>query len=310
LKQEGLLEVRIGRIQLENPLILASGILGTNAEILCRLAKAGFAAVTTKSIGPYPNEGHPGPNVIEVPCGFINAIGLRNPGIDVFSEEIKKFKKICKKPLIVSIYANDTEGYGRVAKVAENSGADVIEVNVSCPHSKEKILNIGLDARLTAEVIEEVKKNVKRIPIFIKLPGNTNIPSFLDVAKSAIDSGIDGFVAINTLPAIAIDIEIGKPILGFKVGGLSGPAIKHVALRLVYELRKVTDLPIIGVGGITNYRDVLEFIATGANAVQIGSAIGKYGTKIIRRILRNLTRYLEKEKKNITDYFCMIMKDN
>ncbi|MGQ4832663.1 MAG: dihydroorotate dehydrogenase [Candidatus Asgardarchaeia archaeon] len=303
-----MLSTEIGEIKLENPLILASGILGTNAQILSRLAKAGFAAVTTKSIGPFPNEGHPGPNVIEVKCGFINAIGLRNPGIDSFVKEIKLYKKLCKKPIFVSIYANDTEGYGYVARKAIKAGADALEINVSCPHSKEGVLNIGLNPKLTSEVVMTVKSESHRKPIFLKMPGNTNVPSFIDVAKAAVRAGVDGFVVANTLPAIAVDVFTKKTVLGFKIGGLSGPAIKHVTLRLVYELRKITELPIIGVGGIEKYTDVLEYMMVGANAVQVGSAVGKYGIRIVRRILKRLSKFLKEEEKSVRDYYMLAFK--
>ena len=279
-------------VKLENPLVLASGVLGNTSELLIRVAKAGAGAVTTKSIGPRPNPGYRGPNIVEVSCGYVNAMGLPNPGAENFKGEIEKYKNETDTPIIASVYGSTEEDFAFVAKKLANAGADIIELNVSCPHSREGIINIGLNPRATRSIVEAVKSEVK-VPVFVKMPGNTNIPSLLEVAKEAINGGVDGFTAINTLPAMAIDIETFKPLIGYGVGGLSGPAIKPVAIRIVYELRKITDLPIIGVGGVTNYRDVIEFILAGANAVGIGTAlVWDPEIKIFERIKRGIKEYM------------------
>ncbi len=287
----------LGKIKLENPLVLASGILGNTADLLVRVARAGAGAVTTKSIGPRENMGHPSPNIVEVNCGYINAMGLPNPGIQKFVEEVKKYKLTCSKPLIGSIYGSTEKEYALVAEKMSEAGADIIELNVSCPHSKEGIINIGWDAKLVSRVVKSVKDVVNK-PVFLKLPGNTNIKSLKEVVNSAIKYGIDGFTAINTLPAMAIDVETMLPILGNTVGGLSGPAIKPIGVRIVYELRKITDLPIIGVGGVKTHIDVLEYVLAGANAVAIGSAlVHDKEITIFKEIQKNLEEYLA--KKNI-----------
>ncbi len=262
----------LGKIKLENPLVLASGILGNTADLLIRVAKSGAGAVTTKSIGPRENMGHPSPNIVEVECGYINAMGLPNPGILKFVGEIRKYKLKCRKPLIGSIYGSTEKEYGFVAERMDEAGADIIELNVSCPHSRENIINIGWDPKLVSNVIKNVKEVVDK-PVFLKLPGNTNLKNLRDVVNAAIKHEVDGFTAINTLPAMAVDVETMLPILGNKVGGLSGLAVKPIGVRIVYEVRKITDLPIIGVGGVRTYRDVLEYILVGANAVAMGSAL-------------------------------------
>jgi len=232
---------------------------------------------------------------VEVACGYINAMGLPNPGVASFKEEIRKYKKETNTPLIASVYGSTEDEFTIVSKELAKAGADIIELNVSCPHSKEEIINIGLDPKATRNVVEAVKSEVK-LPVFVKMPGNTNISNLLEVAKEAIRGGVDGFTAINTLPAMVIDIETFKPMLGYGVGGLSGPAIKPVAIRVVFELRKITDLPIIGVGGATSYRDVVEFILAGANAVGIGTAlVWDPEIKIFEKIQRELKDYMNRK---------------
>ena len=303
------LSVELTGIKLGNPLILASGILGNTAELLVRVAKAGAGAVTTKSIGPTKNEGHKGPNIVEVDCGYINAMGLPNPGVQIFKEEIKRYKELCETPIIASIFGATEDEFAYVASELHKAGADLIELNVSCPHSKEEILNIGLNPEATKKVVKAVK-NVVKAPIFLKVPGNTNIESLKKVLLAAISAGIDGFTAINTLPAMSIDVETQKPILGFGIGGLSGPAIKPVAVRIVYEIRKMTTLPIIGVGGITTYEDVIEFLIAGANAVGIGTALVKdKELKTFKKITEGLLSYMRrKEIVTINDLSGIIVK--
>ncbi|MGQ4892537.1 MAG: dihydroorotate dehydrogenase [Candidatus Njordarchaeia archaeon] len=289
------LEIKLGKIKLDNPLILASGILGNTAELLIRVAKAGAGAVTTKSIGLRENRGHPEPNIVQVECGYLNAMGLPNPGVDAFVEEIQIYKKNCKKPLIASVFGTNEDEYSQVAEKLYRAGADIIELNVSCPHSKEGIINIGWDPNTTRKIVESVKNTVS-IPIFLKLPGNTNLKNLRETVEASIDAGVDGFTAINTLPAMAINIDTGVAYLGNVVGGLSGPAIKPVGVRIVYEVRKITDLPIIGVGGVKSFADVVEYMMAGANAVGIGTAlVGDREIGIFKRIKGDLIKYLDEK---------------
>lgn len=295
------LSVTLANIKLDNPLMLASGILGQTGDALVRVINAGAGAVVTKSIGLYPNPGHPGPNLIEVSCGLINSMGLPNPGIDEFLREIELFKTKTNKPIIVSIYGSSEEEFAEIAEKLKRLKINAIELNVSCPHSKENILSIGLSPKLVGRVVSTVRDAVSEIPLFLKLPGNTNIEKQIAVAKAAVKTGIDAIVAINTLPAIAIDVWTQQPVLGFKIGGLSGPAIKPVAVRIVYDLFKNIKTPIIGVGGITKWEDAIEFFLAGATAVQIGSGIAFEDLQIFVKIKEGILKYLKrKQVKSVT----------
>ena len=270
------LRVKIAGIELRNPLMLASGILGISSELLKRAEKGGAGGVVTKTITKNPISGYENPVIVELKYGYINAMGLPNPGIDYFSEEIRNSKELLKVPLIVSIGGSDEKELKYVAVKAVRSGADGIELNASCPHVK------GYGVELISD------------PNYIKLSVHHNI---VDVAKKCIEGGADGIVAINTIRAMAIDISSGKPILSNRYGGLSGPAIHPIAVRCVYELyEEVKDIPIIGVGGISSWKDVIEFIMAGASAVQLGSIIANKGTVVFNLMVRRIKRFL-KEKK-------------
>ncbi|MCD6380876.1 MAG: dihydroorotate dehydrogenase [Candidatus Odinarchaeota archaeon] len=297
------MSVEISGIELESPTILASGILGMSAESLTRVAMSGAGAVVTKSVGPYPREGYRGPNVIEVDCGYINAMGLPNPGVEYFLEEIREYKKSCKKPIIVSIFGRNEEEYAFVSSKVSELGVDGIEINVSCPHSEEGVLNIGLSPEHTYKVTKSVREKVReKIPILVKLPGNTNIPNLLEVAKSAVKAGADGIVAINTIPAIWIDVDVMKPVIGNVYGGLSGPAIRPIALRIVYELYEELNVPIIGVGGVVDWKAAIQYFLAGASAVEIGSGIAYKDIGIFDEVNDGIRRYLmEKNFKDLNE---------
>ncbi|MHA1627052.1 MAG: dihydroorotate dehydrogenase [Candidatus Asgardarchaeia archaeon] len=290
------ISVEVFGIELESPTILASGILGMSAQSLIRVARSGAGAVVTKSVGPYPREGYRGPNVIEVDCGYINAMGLPNPGIEYFLGEIREYKKSCKKPIIVSIFGRDEKEYAFVSSKVLEVGVDGIEINISCPHSEEGVLNIGLSPEHTYKVTKSVRKEVgKKIPILVKLPGNTNIPNLLEVAKSAVKAGADCIVAINTIPAIWIDVDVMKPVLGNVYGGMSGPAIRPIALRIVYELYEELKVPIIGVGGVVDWKAAIQYFLAGASAVEIGSGIAYKDITIFDEINYGIRRYLRRK---------------
>jgi dihydroorotate dehydrogenase (NAD+) catalytic subunit len=261
-----------------------------------RLIDAGFGAVTTKSIGPKPRIGYKNPSIIEVlPGTFINCVGLGNPGIDNFVDEIREIKKY-KFPLIVSVFGNDNKSYIEVATKAEKAGADAIELNISCPHSE--ISCIGIDKDLTYKLVLELKKHIS-LPLFIKL--NPNVTNIIDIAEAAENAGANGIVAINTLTAMAINIDTWRPILSHGSGGLSGKAIHHIAIKNVYDLYKRLRIPIIGCGGISNWQDTIEFFLAGASAVQIGTALYN-GLDVIEAINNGLRNYLvETGKSSISE---------
>jgi len=270
--------------------MLASGILGLSVDILKNVAFAGAGAVVTKSIGLKPSNGYPNPTVIPVECGLLNAVGLPNPGIHNFIKEIKLLKDL-EVPFIISVYGFSVEEYVEVAATAAEAGADAIELNLSCPHVKGTGSEIGQDPRLVAEVVGKVKNSVNR-PVFAKL--TPNVTSIAELAKAAAEAGADAVTAINTVRAMAIDIETCRPILANKVGGLSGAAIKPIAVRCVYEIYEAVDVPIIGCGGIYGWRDAVEFILAGASAVQIGTAIASKDLDIFRSIVNGIDSYLER----------------
>ena len=282
--------IEIAGLKLRNPTMLASGILGLSVDILKNVAFAGAGAVVTKSIGLKPSNGYPNPTVIPVECGLLNAVGLPNPGIHNFIKEIKLLKDL-EVPFIISVYGFSVEEYVEVAATAAEAGADAIELNLSCPHVKGTGSEIGQDPRLVAEVVGKVKNSVNR-PVFAKL--TPNVTSIAELAKAAAEAGADAVTAINTVRAMAIDIETCRPILANKVGGLSGAAIKPIAVRCVYEIYEAVDVPIIGCGGIYGWRDAVEFILAGASAVQIGTAIASKDLDIFRSIVNGIDSYLER----------------
>ena len=277
------LTVDVGGLKLRNPVMLAAGILGMSHETLRRVYESGAGAVVTKSIGLEPRAGFSNPTVVGVDCGLINAMGLPNPGAEEFRGEIEKLKGegVC---VIASVYGFTTEEYVEVAKILSGAGADAIELNCSCPHVS-KVGLIGQNPELVREVTEAVKDAVN-VPVYVKL--TPNVTDIASVAKAAEEAGADAVTAINTVKALAIDIELQRPILSATFGGLSGPAIKPIALRAVYEIYKAVEIPVIGVGGIKNWRDAIEFHLAGATATQIGTAIYLKGTRIFKEITEGI----------------------
>jgi dihydroorotate dehydrogenase (NAD+) catalytic subunit len=287
------LSTSLAGLRLRNPTILASGILGYSAEAFSRVAKAGAGAVVTKSIGIEARVGYPNPTVVQTEAGLINAMGLPNPGIDVYSEEIKFSKQVLHIPVIVSVFGYSAEEYATTAEKAVQAGADAVELNVSCPHVKQTGAEIGQNPRLIAEVVEKVKAAVDK-PIIVKL--SPNVADIAVPAKAAVEAGADALTAVNTLKALAIDSDTMLPILSNKKGGLSGPALKPVALRCVYDIREeLPDVSIIGCGGITDWQDAVEFLLAGASAVQVGTAIALEDLNVFQAITKGLEVYLRKK---------------
>lgn len=284
------LVTEIAGLKLTNPTMLAAGILGLSGPFLRRIAEAGAGAVVTKSVGLKPRMGYPNPTVVQVDCGLLNAMGLPNPGIHHFGEELSEAKK-GRVPVIVSIYGFSPEDFAEVAMVAAEAGADALELNVSCPHVEKTGSEIGRNPRLVAEVVEKVKTEVDK-PVFVKL--TPNVADIVEVAEAAAKAGADAITAINTVRAMAIDVETTRPILANKIGGLSGRAIKPVAVRCVYEIHRQVEVPVIGCGGVTTWQDAVEFMLAGASAVQIGTAVAFEGLDVFRSVARGIDSYLER----------------
>ncbi|MEM3429851.1 MAG: dihydroorotate dehydrogenase [Candidatus Bathyarchaeia archaeon] len=282
------LSTSISGLRLNNPLILASGILGLSGKLLRKIGEMGAGALVTKSFSIRVREGYPGPVIVEVPCGYLNSMGLPNPGVDEMRNVIVEAKK-CGVPVIASIFGFDEDEYGDAAAASMEAGADAIELNVSCPHVSEVGVEIGRKPDIVSRVTSKAKSRFKG-PVIVKL--SPNVTDIVEIAKAAANGGADALTATNTIKAIAIDVEAQRPILGGKYGGLSGPALKPIALRYVYELYERVELPIIGCGGVTCWTDIVEYLLAGASAVQVGSALASRELSIFKELCEDLSRYM------------------
>jgi len=283
------LEVELAGIKLRNPFMNASGVLGSTAGMLRSLAEAGAGAVVTKSLSLEPREGYPTPVLVELPYGYVNAIGLANPGLTAFAEEMAELEGL-GVPIVVSVFGSTVEEFARAAFKAEELGGSAVELNLSCPHAGG-LLHYSQDSKLAYDVVARVRGSTS-IPVLPKLSAEST--SLVEVARAVERAGADGVVAINTLRAMCIDVDLRRPRLSNIFGGLSGPAIKPVAVRCVYELYEELSVPIVGVGGISSPQDALEFILAGASAVQVGSALAKQGLELFKRLAAGVQGYLEK----------------
>jgi len=285
------LRVKIAKLDFPNPLILASGILGISASLVNRVIKVGAGGIVLKTISYHPRVGYDNPVLAEAPSGILNALGTPNPGYSKMGLEIKKIIN-SDVPIISSIMGDSPDSFSALAEKIEKYKVNALELNVSCPHVKKMGSEIGEDPDTLMAVVEAVKSSVN-IPVFAKL--TPNVTSITRLAAAALDGGADALVAINTVKAMGINVETQKPILSNKIGGLSGPTIKPIGLRCIFELSRELDAPLIGVGGIVNWRDALEYILAGAKAVQIGSGIAYRGLNIFPEIKQGIKDYLENE---------------
>jgi dihydroorotate dehydrogenase (NAD+) catalytic subunit len=268
---------------------LASGILGVTAASLGKVAESGADVVVTKSIGLNPRKGHPGPVLATSHGGLINAVGLTNPGIDAFKEEMELLRDM-RVPVVLSIFGNTVEEITEVARKGIQLKPAAIELNLSCPHAE--IGQIAHSPDLTHKYVSAVKDTVE-CQVFAKLTPNAS--DIIAVGKAAEEAGADAVVAINTLRGMKIDILQMRPVLGYKVGGLSGPPIFPVAVRCVYDLSQALTIPIIGVGGVSTWEDAVEMHLAGASAIQIGTALIE-GMNIFSRIKEGVVNYLKEMK--------------
>jgi dihydroorotate dehydrogenase (NAD+) catalytic subunit len=270
--------------------MLASGILGISLDVFHRLHQSGAGAIVTKSLSKEPWEGYPNPTIFSVNGGgWINAIGLSNPGAANFAKMIEHNKDV---PIIVSLVGSIPEDFEFMIKEFTNCKVVGFELNLSCPHVAKVGLEVGDDPELVKKIVSTVKKSTN-VPVIAKVGlGSTN---YLDTVGTAIDSGIDAITAINTVRAMAINVETQQPILSNKFGGLSGTPIKPIALRCVYEISSKYDIPIIGCGGISTWEDAIEFFLAGASAIQIGSAVGDRWIDVFDEINNGILQYMEKK---------------
>jgi dihydroorotate dehydrogenase (NAD+) catalytic subunit len=287
------LAVDIAGLKLKNPTMLAAGILGMSGASMLEVIRNGAGAVVTKSLGLKPRKGYANPTVVQVDCGIINAMGLPNPSINRFAEEIQEIKQSeVNVPIIASVYGFSAEDFAKVAQKAEKIGVDSVELNVSCPHVEGTGCEIGQNPKMVAEVVKKVKAVVEK-PVILKL--TPNVADIVAVAEAGVKAGADAITAINTVRAMKIDVETTRPILANKFGGLSGPAIKPIAVRCVYEIYEQVKTPIIGCGGVTTWEDAVEFLLAGASAVQIGSAIAWKDLGVFKSVTRGINHYVRRK---------------
>ncbi len=283
------MEVNLGGIALANPVTVASGTFGYGREYEAYVDLARLGAIIVKGTTLEPRAGNPTPRIIETPAGMLNAVGLQNPGVDVFIQEHLPYLREKQATVIVNIAGNTVEEYARLTAILDKQdGIAGLEVNISCPNVEKGGLQFGTDPNTAAGVVAAVRQNTS-LPVIVKL--SPNVTDVVAIARAVVEAGADALSLINTLLGMAIDIETRRPVLANIFGGLSGPAIKPVALRMVYQVAREVEVPIMGVGGIVNWQDALEFILAGATAVSIGT--GNFiNPGISEQIIDDLENYL------------------
>ena len=284
------LRVHVGEISLRNPFLLASGIWGESGASLAGAWQHGAGGVITKSIGPAPRPGYPNPTVESYDrWGFLNAMGLPNPGIEEYPQEIEVAKQ-AGATVIGSVFAHDAAEFADLAHRMEKTGIVAIELNLSCPHAE----GLGSEVGGTPEAVEAITRAVVqkvRIPVIAKITPNSSDPAGL--AAAAERGGAHAVSAINTLRALSINTRLRRPTLSHGLGGLSGPAIKPVGLACVWQIFERVRIPIVGVGGIMTAQDALEYLMAGARAVEVGTAVAFEGIHVFEKLVSGLDRLLD-----------------
>lgn len=289
------LSVKIGNLELKNPVMGASGTFGFGREYEDFLDVNEIGAIVTKGVTPKPRAGNPGVRIAETPSGMLNCIGLENPGVDAFIYDILPKIKKYNTAVIVNISAGSVEEYAEMAWRLDIDGVDAVEVNISCPNVKEGGIVFGTDPKAAVAVTHAVKTHTKKT-VIVKL--SPNVTDIVQMAKAVEEAGADAISMINTLTGMAIDINTRKPLLGNITGGLSGPAVKPVALRMVWQVAKAVNIPIIGMGGIASAEDAIEFLLAGATAVAVG-AHNFIDPSALKVIADGISEYMQKH--NIED---------
>lgn len=302
------LSVKIGKLTFKNPILTASGTFGYGQEYSSFFDLNKLGGLVTKTITLEPRAGNPFPRIAETASGMLNSIGLANVGVDAFIEEKLPFLRTLKTNIIVNVAGSTEQDYADIIKILEQSdGIDGYEINVSCPNVKEGGIAFGANADITARITEKIKSLTNRCVIIKLTPNVTSIGS---IAKVAEQAGADAVSLINTLIGMAVDVHTRKPKIARITAGLSGPAIKPVALAKVFEVANTVQIPIIGIGGIMNYEDVLEFMITGATAIQLGT-VNYIEPDACIKILENLDKYCTKNKiKQITNIISSLVINN
>lgn len=293
-----MLETKIGNVTLKNPIIMASGTFGFGKEFNEYFDCSILGAISSKGLTLHPKDGNKGIRIYETPSGIMNSIGLQNPGIKHFIEqELPEMKKLNTR-IIANLGGNDENEYIEGAKLLDNTDIDMIELNISCPNVKCGGMAFGIESETAKDIVSKVRKATKK-HLMVKLSPNAR--NIIEMAKKCEDAGADSLSLVNTFSALAIDIHKKKPIFNNVTAGLSGPAIKPIALRMVYEVSKNVNIPVIGIGGIMTYEDVIEFIMAGAACVQIGTCNFIEPT-ISEKIISDLNNYMKENNiKNLDE---------
>lgn len=290
------LAVDVGGISMKNPVMAASGTCGYGDELspLVDLKKLG--GIIVKGLSLKPSAGNPPPRTVETCGGMLNAIGLENIGLEAFVEKKLPFLQTLEIPIVLNIYGHEIEAYAELAeRIQEVEDVAGIEVNISCPNVKAGGVAFGIDPKMAFEVIKAVRKR-SRLPLIAKL--SPNVTDIRAIAQSVVEAGADAVSLINTITGMAVNVATRRPKLANVTGGLSGPAIKPIALRMVWEVAQVVEVPVIGIGGIMDATDALEFLTVGARAVQVGTA-NFVNPRVTEEIVKGLASYLT--ENNLTD---------
>ncbi len=290
------LSLEVCGVRLPNPTVLASGVLGLSSELFERLALGGLGAVTTKSVSLQPRAGYKNPVIVDYGPGLINAVGLSNPGVEVMVEEIRLARERLAPlgvPIIASIFANTIYDFGTLARYISQAEPDLIEANISCPNIDARYEQMfAASPYVSAQVTRRIKQNTD-VPLIVKL--SPNVEDIVEVAQAVIEAGADAISAINSLgPGMIVDVETAQPVLANRIGGVSGPSIRPIAVRCVYDICRAVDVPVIGIGGVTRGRDLVEMLLVGATAVGIGSAVNYHGMEVFNQVVTGLETYMRR----------------
>lgn len=292
------LSVEFCGVKFKNPIVLASGILGVTADSMAQVVRNGAGGVTSKSLWPYEHQGHPNPTIITSEHYMLNAVGIPDAGPEKAREEIARFREVCDAPFIANIVGGVMEDYAAIAGEVALMQPDIVELNISCPNVEDELgkpmaCSISKSSEVTKLVRAKLDESgAKNVPLIVKL--SPNVENIVSIAKSVVDAGADGITAINSVgPGMAINIEFAQPILANKVGGLTGPAIKPLAVKYVYDIYKATKTPIIGTGGVSTGRDAIEMMMAGATLVGVGSAVWLRGQDVFGKIVEEMNEWCD-----------------
>ena len=286
------LGVKVGRLELKNPVLVASGTFGYGEEYAPLIDLNQLGGIVVKGTSLKPKIGNPPPRLAEVSCGLLNAIGLENIGVEQFIQEKLPFLKKFDTKIIVNIFGFSIDEYAALAEILDTTGIDALEVNVSCPNIKTGGEVFATDPKMAAQITQAVCQRT-HLPVFVKL--SPQVTDIVAIAKAAMDAGADGVSLINSFPAMGVDVFTRKPKLGNITGGLSGPCLKPIALKMVWDIVRNLNIPVIGIGGITNFEDALEYLIVGAKAIQIGSA-NFLNPQVSIEVIKGIKAYLERHE--------------